>query len=195
MTILTVFNDKKSCLSKIAEAISLEAEGLKEASIISDKLISTLTPLMPAAGLAAPQIGISKQVFIFSWDRSIANIETVINPKIIQFNPPLQASWEACFSAMQDNNVSQAAFLSRAPRILVEYYNLKGEIIQRELEGFAAKVFQHEYDHLKGIVCVNKEGSEIKTFSSEAELTDFMMSIKQKEKTSYLKPTAPKCRL
>lgn len=195
MTILTIFNDKMGCLSQKATAITFDPPGLAEAKLIAHQLSITLIPLMPAAGLAAPQIGISKQIFVYSWDRSVENMEIVINPKIITFNEPFQSSWEACFSAIQPDDISQAAFVSRAPSLLVEYYNLKGQYIQKELEGFAAKVFQHEFDHLQGIVCVRKEKTEVKTFETQEKLANFMMLEKQKETTSYLKPNAFKCRL
>lgn len=189
MPIITIFDDKTGCLSQKAQAISLNVEGLKEAKMIADQLITTLIPLMPAAGLAAPQIGISKQVFIYSWDRSIENMEVAINPKIMLFDPKTHMSWEACFSTMQANNISQAALVTRAQSLIVEYFNLNGDIVKKKLEGFAAKVFQHEYDHLQGIENVKKADAQLKSFSTSLELEEFMKQIKQTDAVSYLKPT------
>ncbi len=190
MPIITIFHDKAGFLSQKAQAISLNVEGLKEAKMIADQLITTLMPLMPAAGLAAPQIGISKQVFIYSWDRSIENMEVAINPNIIASDPKTYMSWEACFSTMQENDTSQAACLSRSQSVVVEYYNVNGERVKKKLEGFAAKVFQHEYDHLQGIENIKKAGAELKSFSTSLELAAFMKQIKKTDSVTYLKPTA-----
>ncbi len=191
MEIITIFNrDKADCLSQQTMEIPLTLEGLKEAETIAHHLIETLTPLMPAAGLAAPQIGISKKVFIYSWDRSLKHIEVVINPTITDFSPDFDTSWEACFSTLQEDGVSQAALVTRAKSVNVEYTNLKGQIVKRKLEGFAAKVFQHEYDHLHGIENVRKKGAEVKNFSTKTELIKFMKNVKNKDSINYMPPLA-----
>lgn len=78
MKIITIFDGNNQCLSQKASAFMVTKEVLKQARIIADQLIKTLSPLMPAAGLAAPQIGITKQIFIYSWDRTFENIEVII---------------------------------------------------------------------------------------------------------------------
>lgn len=190
MKILTIFNDATGCLSQKATPIPLTEEGLAEAKQIAAQLLETLTPLMPAAGLAAPQIGISKQIFIFSWDRTLDNMAVALNPEILELSDDTYFSWEACFSTMQKENVSQAVYLSRSKSLIVAYRTLDGEIVKQKLDGFAAKVFQHEFDHLQGIVDTEKAHSEAKTFSTDADLITFMQNVKKEDSLSYQKPIA-----
>jgi peptide deformylase len=188
MTIVTIFNDKTGCLSTKADNIALTPAGLTEARSIVQQLLQSLTPLMPAAGLAAPQIGISKQIFIYSWDRTLENIEAVLNPVIVEYGEESYFSWESCFSTIQENDVSQAVYISRAKSLIVEYVNREGKTVKQKLEGFAAKAFQHEYDHLQGIVDTQKENIQLNTFPSKQALIDFMTQIKKEDSLSYLKP-------
>jgi peptide deformylase len=187
--IVTIFDKEKSgVLSTKAEEISLTKEGLKEAKHIADELVATLTSKMPAAGLAGPQIGVAKQVFIFSWDRSLVNLTVAINPKIIEASNKINTSWEACFSTMQENGISKAALVSRAESIIVEYNDLNGLLITQRLEGFAAKVFQHEYDHLQGIENISKPEASVKKFRNKEALAKFMKKVKKADSVNYTKP-------
>ncbi len=68
MKIVTIFNDRAKSLSTKAAKISLTKKGLTEAKEIAGQILKLLMPLMPAAGLAAPQIGICKQIFLYSWN-------------------------------------------------------------------------------------------------------------------------------
>lgn len=188
MKILTIFDDHSHCLARKADPISLTPKGLQEAHDIAQQLLATLKPLMPAAGLAAPQIGISQQVFIFSWDRTWENMTVAINPKIISRDSDL-LGWESCFSAMQKEGISQAVYVARAKDIVVEYTTLEGERVRYHLVGFAAKVFQHEYDHLQGIVDTQKEGAVVKTFHSHQDLVTFMTNVKKEDSWGYIQPT------
>lgn len=103
-------------------------------------------------GLAAPQIGINKQVFsIDLFDPLVGDeyIETFINPKIISTSEDLiyLESGEGCLSVDRDlpNNVTP-----RYRFLRIKYNNIKGEEKTCKLYNYKAIVFQHEYDHLIG---------------------------------------------
>lgn len=188
MEIISVFDKEKAHkLNWKSMPIEQSKEGFKEAKMISDKLLETLKPKMPAAGLAAPQIGITKQVFIYSWDRSWENMEVAINPSIVFSSVETQESWESCFSCISDG-VSKAALVRRPKEIEVFYMNLKGEPVRMELKGFAAKVFQHEYDHLQGIENITKEDAIVRTFPTLDELKAFMVGVKTNDSAYYKIP-------
>ena len=185
--IITIF-EKNTTLSIPAALISLP-EGLEEAKQIARDLIMTLTPLMPAAGLAGPQIGISKQIFVYSWNRTLETLEVAINPRILSESSEKYTSWEACFSTMNESEII-AAKVSRPVSIDVEYYSLKlAKFIKKRLVGFGAKVFVHEYDHLRGIENVRKEGAETKSFSERAAFVEFMKATKNIDRDLYLAPS------
>lgn len=105
-------------------------------------------------GIAAPQVFKSLQIIIISSKPNIRyphapSMEpfVIINPKIIQRSDSKNKDWEGCLSVP-----GIRAKVPRYDSIKVEYYNEKNEKKTSEFEGFIARVFQHEYDHLKGLV-------------------------------------------
>lgn len=187
MKIFTIFEKHPdNCLSKPTQRV----DDLDYAREVAHKLLETMATLSSAAGLAAPQIGIPAQVFIYTWNRTMEEVETVINPKILSYSDERYGSWEACFSAMQEDGVSQAAFINRAESVVAEFINLNGDIVTKEFTGFAAKVFQHEYDHLQGIENVNRPDAEVKSFVNKQEMFDFLLAAKKDDSIRYIKPLA-----
>lgn len=98
-------------------------------------------------GLAAPQIGINKRLFV------MGNAEACyvcVNPEIIEGTGSVKDQ-EGCLSypGLWLN-------VSRYETIKVRYNDLLGREHEREFSGIMARVFQHEYDHLTGICFVNK---------------------------------------
>ncbi|MBS0185462.1 MAG: peptide deformylase [Proteobacteria bacterium] len=188
MHIITIDNDPKKSLSTKALPISENEKGLKEAKIITEHLIKTLTPLMPAAGLAAPQIGFLKRIFIYSWDRSLTNLEAALNPRFEKLDEKINTRWEACFSTILGSPPYKIAFVPRPTNILVTYKTLEETIKHLILEGFAARVFQHEYDHLEGIKNINRPDIEVKSFETKEKLLGFMNEVKRNDKIEYIEP-------
>jgi peptide deformylase len=110
-------------------------------------------------GIAAPQVGISKNLFLFMrLDLPDQPVHVAVNPKIVN-HPDTTVCFErdGCLSipGRSGNSV-------RYPWIDVEYRNEKGEKIRERLTGysrqnmFTAVIFQHEYDHTKGILFTDK---------------------------------------
>jgi peptide deformylase len=175
------------------EVLRTKTEDIKEnelplAKEIAEALYASLKPHMPAAGLAAPQIGISKSVFIFSYDRDPKNLEVVINPTFAPVGSSRVKGWEGCFSVLLCKSGWKLAYVPRYETILVSYLNLNGERIEKTLEGFAAKVFQHEFDHLQGIECIDRPDAITKSFDSKEELLAYLQEVKKEDSTRYIKP-------
>lgn len=109
-------------------------------------------------GLAGPQIGLLKRIFILDTtpltedDPLIKKVEQVfINPQILDANDEQVIYNEGCLSIpgiYKD--------LYRPAKIRVRYQDLSFNIIEEELEGMPARIFQHEYDHLEGILFIDK---------------------------------------
>lgn len=181
-TIITL-DDQNFCLTTEAEAISDTLEGILEAKTIIKDLKSTLLARMPAAGLAAPQIGISKKVIIFSWNRTPEHLEAAINPTFKPLSEEKNFGWEGCFSV--------PLALANVPRyqtILATYKTSEGKIVRYKLKGFAARVFQHEYDHLLGIENIHRNDAEVREFASKDDLTLFINDVKKGDVVNYIKP-------
>jgi peptide deformylase len=110
-------------------------------------------------GIAAPQVGILRNLFIIvRVDKPGAPAEVVINPRIVS-HPEETVCFErdGCLSIPETSGNS-----IRYPWVEVEYINENGEKIREKLTGysrkdnFAAIIFQHEYDHLRGILFIDK---------------------------------------
>lgn len=118
-------------------------------------LITDLFDTMAAAGgvgLAAPQIGVGLQVVIFGFERSerYPDAEPVpttilVNPLITPLGNEEEEGWEGCLSVP-----GLRGMVPRYQRIRYQGFNERGEALDRSVEGFHARVVQHECDHLIG---------------------------------------------
>ncbi len=94
------------------------------------------------AGLAAPQIGISKRIFVLDADNEFY---IVINPELVELSEEVEELKEGCLSVPGVN-----APIARSTRAVVEGLNLNGERVRITGEGLMARAIQHEMDHLNG---------------------------------------------
>ncbi|MCS7279897.1 MAG: peptide deformylase [Thermodesulfobacteriaceae bacterium] len=103
-------------------------------------------------GLAANQVGIPKRFFILDVAQKEGNPELLvfINPEILETQGEVSYE-EGCLSIP-----GYYAKIDRYAHLLVRAYDLKGKSFERELSGLAAIAFQHEYDHLEGILFIDR---------------------------------------
>jgi len=94
-------------------------------------------------GLAAPQIGINKKVFM-------ALDKYYLNAKITWFSPEKEIYEEGCYS-LKENKFDYK--VNRSKNIKMEWQDYKGKQREGFFMGFQAQVLQHEYDHLLGKLC------------------------------------------
>lgn len=101
----------------------------------------------PALGMAAPQIGVFKKVFV----AKIRNkFKPFINPKIVKFGKEETALLEGCFSVPDIYG-----HVIRPSEIDIEAQDRYGKPIKMHFKGLAAKIFQHELDHLSGTLYID----------------------------------------
>jgi peptide deformylase len=120
-----------------------------------DQLVADLFDTMAAAngaGLAAPQIGVDLQLVIFGFERNERYPEAppvpqtvLINPVITPLSDAMEEGWEGCLSVPGLRGI-----VPRHARIRYEGVDAQGRRIEREADGFHARVVQHECDHLIG---------------------------------------------
>ncbi len=120
-------------------------------------LIADLFDTMEAAngaGLAAPQIGVDLRVVIFGFSRSERYPDAppvprtvLVNPVITPLADAMEEGWEGCLSVPGLRGV-----VPRHARIRYTGFDPQGRPIEREAEGFHARVVQHECDHLDGVL-------------------------------------------
>ena len=97
-------------------------------------------------GLSANQIGISERVFIMMLNIETEETITCFNPKIVKKYSELVNCEEGCLS-FPDEIIN----VDRPDKIVVKYEDEDKKEHKIKLDGFAARIFQHEYDHLEGI--------------------------------------------
>jgi peptide deformylase len=109
-------------------------------------------------GLAAPQIGISKQIVIVASRPSprypqapLMEPTVMINPRFVALSEEKEKGWEGCLSIP-----GIRALVPRYTAIEVTYTNIEGHAVQQQFDSFVARIFQHEYDHLEGKVYLDR---------------------------------------
>ena len=100
-------------------------------------------------GLAAPQIGFSKRIVIIGTnsvgDGKQPQLEVFINPELTNFSEDTVDGREGCFSTSR-----VCGIVERFSQVTIEAYDKNGIKFKRILEGFPARIAQHEIDHLNG---------------------------------------------
>ena len=106
------------------------------------------------AGLAAPQIGVDLQLVIFGFGRNARYPDAPAVPETVLINPTLtplaqdtEEGWEGCLSVP-----GMRGMVPRWTRLRYEGFDQFGGRISRDVDGFHARVVQHECDHLAGIL-------------------------------------------
>lgn len=109
---------------------------------------------LDGAGLAAPQIGVPLRVVIFGFEASARYPDAVpvpysvlINPQVTPLADEMVDGWEGCLSVPGLRGV-----VPRCSRLRYSGYDASGAFFEREVDGFHARVVQHECDHLDGVL-------------------------------------------
>ena len=122
------------------------------------QLLTNLRDTMAAtggAGLAAPQIGVNLQVVIFGTGEKLARYPNadpipptvLINPTLTPLGAEMEDNWEGCLSIP-----GLRGLVPRYTRLRYQGFNEFGDLIDRTVDDFHARVVQHECDHLWGIL-------------------------------------------
>jgi peptide deformylase len=122
-----------------------------------EALIADMFDTMRAAngaGLAAPQIGVNLQLLIFGFSQNTRYPDAPAVPETVLFNPVLtplseqmEDGWEGCLSVPGLRGV-----VPRWSKLRYDGFDQYGNAISREVDGFHARVVQHECDHLAGVL-------------------------------------------
>ena len=103
-------------------------------------------------GLAAPQVGISRRLICYDLSEERNQPQVLLNPRVVERSGRVVEE-EGCLSVPGVNGK-----VKRAARVVVEGLTLEGEAIRVEAEGLAARMFQHECDHLDGVLFCDRLG-------------------------------------
>lgn len=138
---------------------AFEIENLHDDSIQNfiDDLIETGLDAQ-GVGIAAPQVNESKRIFIISSHPSTRYPDApemkpvaIINPEIISGSKEIVKDWEGCLSIPGIRGM-----VPRHKSIQARYFLRNGKKEESEFTGFIARIFQHEYDHINGILFLDR---------------------------------------
>lgn len=177
--ILTIAQLGQPVLRQAAAVVPAEEIASAEFQRFLDDLYETLRAAN-GAGLAAPQVFVGRRVFLAAILPPAAEeqppaVEFFINPRLTPLSDQTGLSWEGCLSFIE-----LLVLVPRRRRIRVDYLDRHGRPKALELEGFPARVVQHEYDHLDGVLTLDRapsaryiiKASEIDAFLDDEEKAD-----------------------
>lgn len=155
-------------LRKKAKAVSKSLIRTKKFQSFIDDLIRTCDK-SAGVGIASPQVGVSQRLFIL-WSRAGKRYKNVpklgpiaiINPKIIATSKKMVDGYEGCLSLPHIRGV-----VRRFESVDVSFTTREGENVRVTFEGFPARIFQHEFDHLNGVMFIDRV--DIKTLITTKE--------------------------
>lgn len=122
---------------------------------IAPELVQTIEEMVRmmrdqnGCGLAAPQVG-ALQRFLVMMNPDDETIFRMINPRITARSSKLANIEEGCLSVLGPDNLPVFAYVTRPAAVTVEWTDIDGTARQAEMSGLAARIVQHETDHLDG---------------------------------------------
>lgn len=135
-----------------AEVLRAPAQNIEDFDSNFKKLTENMFDTMrigKGVGLAAPQVGLSKRLFVVHIDGNKPMV--FANPEIIETSLELVAFEEGCLSIP-----GVYADLDRPEVIRIQAWNERGRPFNLEAQGFLARVIQHEMDHLNGVLFTDR---------------------------------------
>ena len=110
-------------------------------------------------GIAAPQVGILNSIiWVQRFDKENFPFEVYLNPEILEYSEKKQVCREGCLSIPKRSDTLK----TRAYAIKIEYDTMTAEHKTETVESFTAVIFQHEIDHLNGILYLDHLEKEVK---------------------------------
>ena len=132
------------------KATDIKQDGSIDVKELANDMFETMYSAS-GVGLAGPQIGLGKRIFVVdggAMDENLHDFKKVfINAEILEEEGDEWTFEEGCLSIPQIRGE-----VSRKPRITIKYYDENWELHQESFDGITARIIQHEYDHIEGIL-------------------------------------------
>ena len=157
----------------VTEGDEILRKHCKEVKEITPRLKETMQDMLETmresmgVGIAGPQVGVMRRIFVAQPDiGEDSKVYYMINPVMLEMSDEKELGVEGCLSVPD-----MVGDVERSVRIKMEATDLDGERKVYEFEGFDARVMQHEYDHLDGILYTDKCSNlrEVPDFDDEED--------------------------
>lgn len=157
-----------------AEAVPRDEIGGSQLQELIDDMIETMRSA-DGVGLAAPQVGVGLQVFVWAAidpdhdpDDEEPEVHAVINPGVEPRARGVVSDWEGCLSIPDLRGL-----VPRPAVVRLHGVDRDGQPIDRQLEGYEARIIQHEFDHLNGIVFLDRM-RDLRSLAYSEEWREYM---------------------
>lgn len=156
MTILPIQIYGEPVLHHLAEPVGEITDEIR--TLVAD-MFETMDAA-PGVGLAAPQIGVNKRLFVYSWENDEGEeLRGVAIDPVLWLAPSVPESFEETDEDEEEGCLSfpgERFELRRSPAVLMRARDLDGNVYELEAEGWFARILQHEYDHLDGVIYIDR---------------------------------------
>lgn len=161
MAIMEIVKDPAPVLRRKAKEVTKVNASIRQ---LLDDMAETMYAA-PGVGLAAPQVGVSKRVIVIDPHDEKTGLLQLINPEIVAHEGWVRG-WEGCLSVP-----GYQGLVYRWEKVKVVALDRNGRKVYHDAEGHLARIFQHEIDHLDGIMYTDKCSNltEVKPGSEEEE--------------------------
>jgi len=171
-------------------ALRIPAEPVDRGELAGEELqtlIDDLLETMEAAhgvGLAAPQVGLSHQLFVYAavdpeaGEEHEAELEVLVNPMVEPVAGELVYDWEGCLSIPDLRGL-----VPRHPAVRIHALDREGRALDFRAEGYEARIVQHEFDHLNGVIFLDRM-RDLRSLAYAQEWEEFMVSPADGEDTA-----------
>ena len=138
---LEILTDDSPTLQQVAQPVRNFDRSLE---VFCDQLVGLMRNAK-GAGISAPQVGLSERIIVITGGED--DVTVMVNPKMLDHSPDMIKIPEGCLSLP-----GKSLDVSRPSRCVVEYYTPMAIRKERTLDLWESRVFQHELDHLNGIL-------------------------------------------
>ena len=175
MTVLKIAKLGNPVLRQVAKSLDLNDLAESSMQTFIDDMIETMHH-EGGVGLAAPQVNRSIQIVVLEYaenerypDELSIPLTVLVNPVLSDYSQETKEGWESCLSL-----VDFRGLVPRSTTVTLNAYDRQGKKIQKTVSDFEAVVLQHELDHLKGFVFLDRM-EDLTQLSYQEEFEEFWL--------------------
>jgi len=175
MTVLKIAKLGNPVLRQVAKPVELNDLAENSMQTFIDDMVETMHH-EGGVGLAAPQVNRPIQIVVLEYaenerypDEVSIPLTVLVNPVLSDYSQETKEGWESCLSL-----VDFRGLVPRSTTVTLDAYDRQGKKIQKTVSGFEAVVLQHELDHLKGFVFLDRM-KDLTQLSYQEEFEEFWL--------------------